>query len=134
MATRGVIQLPQGFETKYLARTKDPFTSLIAAQKAAKASAKAIEKVATLMMDGKARIDEEMWSECWHRLGYQRSQDTIEHARLALSEVGLLLFTGNTRKTQFRTPAREWIWCGVDGTEGLYEAFKKGYNPLGPND
>jgi len=133
MATRGIIALPKGFDAKYLTRKRDPHTSLYAAQQASKASTVAIMKVAEIMMDGKARIDEEMWSECWHK-GYQRSQDTIEHARLAMSDVGLLLFTGNLRKTQFKKGGREWIWSGAEGTDALHEAFVKGYNPLGPND
>jgi len=126
MATRGIIQLPPGFDSKYLARNKDPFTSLLAAQKAAKASTKAIAEVAKVMMDGRARIDEEMWRDC-EKNGYDRSQDTIEHARLALSEVGLLLWTGHCRKTQYRTQAREWIWSGVPDTDDLYQAFEGGY-------
>ena len=133
MATRGTIELPPGFDVKYVARTKDPYNKLYRSQQDRRASAIAIMKVAEVMMDGVPRIDEEIWSICWHN-GYEKSQDTIEHARLAMSDVGLLLFTGNLRKTQFKKGGREWIWSGAEGTDALHEAFVKGYNPLGPND
>lgn len=127
MATRGVIQLPQGFDAKHRVRSKDPYTSLLAAQKAAKASAVAVAEVARVMMDGKLRIDEEICARC-KVTGYDRSLSTIQHARLVLSDNGMLLWTGVCRKTAHRCSSREWVWDGAPGADMYYEAFKKGYS------
>lgn len=127
MATRGTFQLPRGFDAKHRVRSKDPYTSLLAAQKAAKASAVAMSEVAKVMVDGKPRIDHEIWRDC-QRNGYKGSPDTVRHGRLAFSEQGLLLWTGVCRKTPYKTQAREWVWDGSPGADVYYEAFTKGYS------
>jgi hypothetical protein len=90
-------------------RKTDPRTSVEAAIKAAKSSRKAFLAVEQLMTDGVARIDEEIWLECRNR-GFISSLSTVQHARLALSEAGLLTETGTTRPTTLETPSREWVY------------------------
>jgi hypothetical protein len=100
--------LPEGPPAHHLVRSGDPYTSLMTAKKATKASHEAILQVALLMSDGVARIDEEMREELEKR-GYKRSDSTIEHARLSLEMADLVTLTGNTRDTQHRAQSREWI-------------------------
>ena len=88
-------------------RATDPYTSVGAAIRAAAASAKAVAAVARLMNDGQARIDHEIWIDCRAR-GYVTSIDTVRHGRLALSETGLIIETGETRTTPNGMPARVW--------------------------
>ena len=59
------------------------------------------------MNDGQARIDHEIWIDCRAR-GYVTSIDTVRHGRLALSETGLIIETGETRTTPNGMPARVW--------------------------
>src|SRR5512137_806781 len=98
------IDLPEGLELNRLVRGTDPETSLLAAAKAAKASSRAIGEVVRVMMDCRARIDEEIWEDC-RKNGYYVTQDTIIHARLALGEAGLLLLTGGTKNTINNLPS-----------------------------
>jgi len=98
-------------ETVRRARGDDPYTSIEAAIKASKASAEAVEAVAKAMLDGAARIDEEIWQAC-RDAGYETSFDTIRHGRLALSEAGYLGETGATRETSSGSRSREWKWSG----------------------
>jgi hypothetical protein len=93
-------------------RATDPYTSVGAALRAAAASAKAVAAVARLMNDGQARIDHEIWLDC-RAAGYVASIDTVRHGRLALSETGLIVETGETRITPNGMPARVWQ-RGVD--------------------
>ncbi len=109
------VVLPPGFAIKRLARSGSPSTSLEAAQKAHKSSAKAIYYVAQLMMDGVARIDVEIWIDC-RTIGFRRTADTIRVARLALSESGHLVLTGIERLSFSGCKAREWVWCGASGS------------------
>jgi len=92
---------------KRLARGDDAETSLLAAIKASKASRKAVEAVGRAMEDGAGRIDEEIWLTC-RAMGYVSSYDTVRHGRLALSEAGILVETGETRLTRDNTPSRVW--------------------------
>ena len=105
------IQLPPALEEYRLARNGDPKTSIIAAQKASKASAKAIEAVAKVVQGEEGLLDEDIWQAC-RANGYFVTQDTIEHARLALAEAGFLRDTGHTRNTTNGSPARIWVWEG----------------------
>lgn len=101
------IELPAGFEAFRLHRSDNPGTSVEAAQKAAKASPKAVEAVARAMADGQARIDEEIREACL-RQGYVASLATIQHGRLALSEAGLLVEAG-TGTTSNNARSRLWV-------------------------
>lgn len=92
---------------KRLHRESDPETSVMAAIKASKASTKAVNAIARLMSDGVKRIDEEIWLDC-KQAGYFASLATIQHGRLALSEAGLLEYTGETSKTINMGSSREW--------------------------
>lgn len=89
-------------------RKSDPRTSVEAARLAAKASLKAMQAVESVMQDGKARIDEEIWQAC-RQAGYISSFDTIRHGRLALSEAGVLTGTSGTRATANGAQSREWV-------------------------
>lgn len=106
------IVLPIGFSIKRLVRTGSPHTSLEAAQQAHKSSAKAIYQVAKLMMDGLARIDEEIWIDC-RTMNFRRHATTVRMARLALSESGYLVSTGIDRPTFAGCKSQEWIWYGT---------------------
>jgi len=109
------MKLPDGFDMHRLVRGSDPYTSLIAAQKATRTSCKAIENVARLMLDGKRRIDEDICRDCCG-LGFRRTLSTIQHARLALSEAGYLVEVG-ARETSNGCKSREWIWYGAIASE-----------------
>jgi hypothetical protein len=87
-------------------RNGDPYTSVAAAMRAAAASPKAVAAVARLMNDGQPRIDHEIWSDC--RPAYIASIDTVRHGRLALSETGLIVETGETRITPNGMRSRVW--------------------------
>jgi hypothetical protein len=100
--------MPEQLSIERLFRAEDPSTSLAAAIKASKASRKAVAAVQSVMCDGKARIDEEIWQAC-RSAGYISSYATVRHGRLALSEGGELVETGATRKTSDGSPSREWI-------------------------
>ena len=60
------------------------------------------------MSDGTPRIDQEIWQAC-RDIGYIASLDAVQHGRLALSEVGILMETGVTRDTTDGCPSREWV-------------------------
>lgn len=110
------VVLPPGFAIKRLARSGSSSTSLEAAQRVHKSSAKAIYYVAQLMMDGVARIDDEIWVDC-RTIGFRRDNCTIRVARLALSESGHLVLTGRERPSLISgCKAREWVWCGASGS------------------
>ena len=80
----------------------------MAAAKAAKASRRAIRTIrVAVMSDGVERIDEEIWIEA-RKLGLISSLAVINHARLALSEAGILVDTGARRKTSEGCLARVW--------------------------
>lgn len=106
------IVLPPGFSIRRLVRTGNPHTSLEAAQQAHKSSARAIYQVAKLMMDGVARIDEDIWVDCRTK-GFRRTHSTILHARLALSDAGYLVYTNVDRPTFSGCGSREWVWYGA---------------------
>jgi hypothetical protein len=61
------------------------------------------------MYDGVGRIDEEIWHACRER-GYISSFSTVRHGRLTLSEVGLLIDTGQVRLTSDKAPSSVWQW------------------------
>lgn len=67
------------------------------------------------MQDGQPRIDQEIWQGC-RSAGYLSSLSAVQHARLALSEAGILVETGRTRPTTDGTPSREWV-LATDSTE-----------------
>ena len=115
MTRDGQMELP----LDRLVRGTDPHTSLLAAQKASKASRKAIVAVAVAMNDGVIRIDEEVWATC-RAQGYISSLSTVQHGRLALSEAGLLVETGATRHTRDGASSREWVRAsGIDVVEAV---------------
>lgn len=89
-------------------RGADPRTSVEAARRAAKASLRAMWAVECLMRDHGKRIDEEICSGCRMR-GYIASPETVRHGRLALSESGVVVATGATRRTSLGLPSREWV-------------------------
>ena len=89
------------------ARKTDPRTSVEAARKATKASIVAIRAVEKAMLDGKGRIDEEIWQRC-RAQGYISSLATVQHGRLALSEAGVLIDTDTTRNTSNNSPSIIW--------------------------
>src|SRR3990167_40948 len=99
-------------EEKRLHRKSDPRTSVEAARRAAKASLIALQTVEGLMIDNVRRTDQEIWRDCRAR-GYITSLDTIQHGRLALSEAGLLVETGETRLTEDGMPSRVWVLAGL---------------------
>lgn len=91
-----------------LVRSTDPETSLLAAVKAAKASTVATQIVWRVMLDGKPRIDEEIWVAC-RRINYICSLSTIQHGRLALSSTGYLADTGERRRTSDGCQSIVWV-------------------------
>jgi len=91
----------------HLARTTDPETSLQAAIKAAKASAKAVEAVRQVMSDGIGRIDEEIWRAC-REAGYLSSSATVRHGRVALVRAGVLEDSGARRTTPDNANSVVW--------------------------
>lgn len=90
-----------------LVREGDPATSYEAAIKAKRASRKAAQTIRAVMVDGIERIDEEIWLEC-RRLGMISSLAVVQHARLALSDSGLVVDTGGTRMTSQKSRSRIW--------------------------
>lgn len=89
-------------------RKGDPRTSVEAARRATKASMKALQAVESVMSDGQARIDEEIWAAC--RLnGYISTLDTVQHAREALSMAGVLMDSGTTRLTSNGCASIAWV-------------------------
>ncbi len=86
-------------------RAADSETSVLAAQKAARASSRAIAAVRAVMADGAPRIAEE----ACRANGYVSSFDTVRHARVALSRAGVLVETGRTRETDAGASSREWV-------------------------
>ncbi len=93
--------------TYRLVRSDDLPTSVEAARKAAKASPAAVRAVEAAMADGVARNDEEIWLAC-RAQGYLRSAATVRHGRLALSEAGALVDTGETRATSDGAASVVW--------------------------
>ncbi|MFH1689727.1 MAG: hypothetical protein ABIE42_05750 [Candidatus Eisenbacteria bacterium] len=119
------------FDTLLLVRSTDPYTSVWAAQKALKASAKAVLAVASAMSDGEEYTDEELWRAC-RQAGYIASLDTVQHGRLALSRGGGLVETGETRLTTDGMPSRVWRKAdGLDLTK-IESARFDGPGPKGP--
>lgn len=98
-----------------MSRTGDPVTSIAAARKENHVSALVLETTALVMQDGIPRIDEEIWKACRAR-GLTHSESRIRHSRLALSEGGALLDTGQTRPTKDTGASRVWVchpdWIG----------------------
>lgn len=92
---------------KHFARSGDPDTSWAAAAKAARASVPAIQVVLDVFADGVERTDQEIWLFA-RALGYVSSLDVIQHARLALSNTGMLADTGVRRLTSDGMPSRVW--------------------------
>lgn len=105
-----------------LARANDLSTSLAAALRASKASAKCVRKVRELMADGVGRIDQEIWIECRDKLDYVTSLDTVQHGRLALYEAGVLKLTDETRPTSNGMPSTVWRWSDEPGVAELFDA------------
>lgn len=91
-----------------LARRTDPGTSLAAATKAAKASARAVAALRQLFEDGADRTDDEA-TEQLHRTGaFVSSPNVIRTARKALADAGLIVATGETRMSRYNMPSRVW--------------------------
>lgn len=93
-------------------------TSIAAAIKAARSSKKATDTVRYVMADGVPRIDQEIWAAC-RSIGYISSLSTIQHGRVALSNVGVLVDTGRRRLTEDGENSIVWCASGSEsGSEG----------------
>lgn len=110
--------IPEDFDLFRHLRPSDPDTTLGAARKAARASAKATAAVEAVMSDGASRTDEEIWIAC-RTNGYIASSATVRHGRLALSEAKMLMDTGKRRDTADGSPSRVWVKVDVAKEEAV---------------
>lgn len=90
-------------------RREDPITSVKALAKVRKTSARTIQEVASLMLDGVPRIDQEIERDCRYLRNYGMSLSSIQHGRLVLQEVKILVSTGRSKKTKDNSESLEWI-------------------------
>jgi len=93
---------------KHLVRGSDPGTSIAAAIKAVKSSAIMTHTAWRVMIDGKDRIDEEIWVEC-RKYGRLTSLSTVQHARRSLMLMGYVENTGIKRRTSDGGSSIAWV-------------------------